>query len=85
VLTKIVTEVSDTSSHNQDRSLRLLKPHRSSLARQRLLYFEVLTHSHFDQQHADKQRHPNYHPPGVKNAYVLAHNSKDQRKKHKGD
>src|SRR6266571_539042 len=47
--------------------------------------FEVVAHSHFDQQHAGKQRHPNHHPPGVKNADVLAHYSKDQREEHKGD
>jgi len=45
---------------------------------------EVPVHVHGDQQCTGQQCHPNHHPPGVKDADVLAHHPKEQREVYKG-
>src|SRR5438270_838968 len=45
---------------------------------------EVPVHSNCHQQSTGQQRHPNHHPPGTKDAGVLAHHPKEQREEHKG-
>src|SRR5438094_4507746 len=45
---------------------------------------EVPVHSNCDQQSTGQQRHPNHHPPGAKDAGVLAHHPKEQCEENKG-